>query len=183
MDIKKLIGQPVISNEEKVVSKLVANNYGNIVIYLMNFDDGTNEFKSTYEQLLPMIDQVLFELKEDKIQINEYSRRSLRNTANDIDAYAVTENTDSSSRGILVIGTIEKWLDITYTETKGKISYILTLNFSQINNVSNIKMFTTDDLQTLQLLTVPLTAHGVLDDIGGKTTIYNVLRNMNREEN
>lgn len=178
LDIKNLIGTPAISEEEKASAVLINGQGKNVTIFILNSPEPNGNIRSTYEQLVPVVEQVISDLKADALTLNDYALRCLKNVSDDIDKYVMVENTNPSSRGLCVIGTIEKWDNITYTPETGKVTYLLTLNFSQINDISDKKLFSIENTNTLNIQRIPLTAYGIIDDIGGYTNLHTVFTRM-----
>jgi hypothetical protein len=176
-DIKQLTANPVITEEETASRRLMDKKTETVIGMLVNLQDTDESVKTTFKKLGPMVEQVLFDLKNEGFKINDYAMRFLEKTADEIDTYIMSDCVDENSRKTCVILTIERLQGVTYASDTTIVSYLLVLNFMQVKNGDRkTPSFVASDAHTLAVVTVPLTKTGILDYVGEKTELVDVIK-------
>lgn len=176
MDLDKLIGKPALSYEEKVVHDFESKEFTSIGLSLPFRNTDKNYKTGMFENIKPLVEQLIFEINSKGYKVNPYGARFIELTMRDVMNY-ITEREGKKPDGILMLGSIARFESATFNPDPEVVSYVVSLNFCEINNAGKDE-FDVRDIQTLTAIEVPLTANGILHHVGATTTVPRLISEL-----
>lgn len=179
MDIKQIVGsETLISEEEKVSHHITSDKKAGATIFMLTKLDSVVETFDFYEKARPLLDQLEVDIQGQGLLLNAYGKHLVQKTLTEVVSFFKL-HPEIKCEAVVLMGSVEKWdADFDTPAVKSKdTAYVLTLNICKLEKVIG-DHFMVNDLETVTILTVPLTSCGFMERIGAHITAVEFLSLM-----
>lgn len=173
MNIKQLIGNPVISKEEEVVNNLQQEGKNICFIYTFAPDERLLE-EGIKNPFFPLMDEIEKELAFCNMKVNKFAKKNLDVLFSSCVQEVVLNQLDQK-KGLLAAGSVGKVSGMIYNGKTDHYTYILTINFIEVQMVKE-NMFDPNSMTTVAIIDIPMNLNGAIAYAGCTAILPNILQ-------